>query len=394
LKCRSKYAEVLILKKSDFMKLKNDYTNNIFDVLEESSADYKIMNIKRKIISELFKLKVNTKNIKRKYKELIQYFLNKQFTGIFESSLSTIFDNFEEIVDKELPNIQDFQVNNENTSIREALNINSQKDKDFHRKEMLGNYNLSIRNKENIGLLNKNSNPESLNNLTKKPEVCIDSDSIIGYIKEKGRKRNNHINFQSNKSLNSSYLMYDSLNRSKITKNSLLFNDKTIEKNCQKIINFIDTNIRRSETESVYSREKEFNKKINYKLKHEVEDYQSTYHRQTQSIFSSYYHLGKIKKDISQNEYQKFPKVRFENLSAQKVVDLNLLSQTIKFIFTDVNNKDNVIEPFFYSQSLSNLGKNSKRNDLDNEKICTLELNETLIFDRLLNIKEKLKLLV
>jgi hypothetical protein len=303
-------------------------------------------------------------------------------------------DNFEQLVDKELPNLHDYQVNNENTSICEALNINSQKDKDFPHKEILLINNPSIKIKEQNGLLNQYSCPETLNNLRKKPEECYNNDSEIRYIKEKGRKKNNQTVYQYNKSLNSNYLIHDSFNRSKITKTSLLINDKTIERNCQKIINLIDKNIRRSETESVYSREKEFNKKINYKFKNEIEDYQSIPHTQTRSIFSSYYHFTKMKKDSSLNEFLKYPKDRFENLSAQKVVDLHLLSQTFKFIFTDVNTKDNIIEPYGYSQSFCNNSKSSNRNDLDNEGICTIEIKESLIFDKLLNIKEKLKLLV
>ena len=85
LKCKSDFSDLLVLKKSDFLKIKLLFIDNIHEIFEESLIDLEIFNRKRQLIIEMFKNGESSKDVKKKMIQLNIYLMYRGFEEYFEN---------------------------------------------------------------------------------------------------------------------------------------------------------------------------------------------------------------------------------------------------------------------------------------------------------------------
>ncbi len=130
LKCKKKYTDVLVLKKEDFIKIKNSFTSNIYDILDTSLNELKFVDKKFQLFHILSNHYKDPKIVKKKMTQLIRY--------LFEKGLD---DYLEEEIDFEEP--IDFIKTHGIEKVKELLDstdhpsINCFKNKDEHKKRMI-----------------------------------------------------------------------------------------------------------------------------------------------------------------------------------------------------------------------------------------------------------------
>jgi len=79
IKCKSDVSDILVLKKSDFLKLKNSFSNNVLDILEGSYHKFKLIQ-EREILNKLFyRFCGSSSLVKKKIKQLDHFILNKKY---------------------------------------------------------------------------------------------------------------------------------------------------------------------------------------------------------------------------------------------------------------------------------------------------------------------------
>jgi CRP-like cAMP-binding protein len=78
---KTKYVEVLVLKKNDFMRLKKTFYSNILSLLSFSLNNMELYERRRMLISEIYKYETNHKVIQNILKNLNTYLLNKEDEG-------------------------------------------------------------------------------------------------------------------------------------------------------------------------------------------------------------------------------------------------------------------------------------------------------------------------
>ena len=79
LKCKSDFSELLVLKKSDYQKIKLSFIENILEILKESLIEFEIFNRRKQIIIEMFKNGESSKNIKKRvFSPFVSLVLQKQ----------------------------------------------------------------------------------------------------------------------------------------------------------------------------------------------------------------------------------------------------------------------------------------------------------------------------
>jgi hypothetical protein len=106
LKCKSSMAEILVLKKNDFHKLKRIFNNNMINILENSLYELKRIEERKILIKHLFRFCGKISLVKKKIKQLRAYCLNQELMSYFNNNLNInkhhnfIFkDNVEEVIE-------------------------------------------------------------------------------------------------------------------------------------------------------------------------------------------------------------------------------------------------------------------------------------------------------
>ena len=85
IKCKSNFSDLLVLKKSDFFKIKIFFIQNILKIFENSLIDMEIINKKRKLVIELFKSLESSNNVKKRMKQLNTFLFQRDFREYFEN---------------------------------------------------------------------------------------------------------------------------------------------------------------------------------------------------------------------------------------------------------------------------------------------------------------------
>jgi len=95
LKCKSTNAEVLILRKEDFINIKNSFNENILQILRDSYNTLEVVDKRRQQFLRLYKFENSIMGVKRMMKELSMYLFERDFNAYY-------------YFDKELENANDF----------------------------------------------------------------------------------------------------------------------------------------------------------------------------------------------------------------------------------------------------------------------------------------------
>ena len=82
-KCNDKFAEILILKKLNFLKIKNAFNNNIFDILDRSYDEFKKIEERRQLKINFFLNYGKANVVKKKMRKLNMYLFNKEFNDYY-----------------------------------------------------------------------------------------------------------------------------------------------------------------------------------------------------------------------------------------------------------------------------------------------------------------------
>jgi len=96
LKCKSKLSEVLVLKKSDFMKVKNAFNENIIKILRESYKTLEIVDKRRQQFLQLYFYENSVYGVKSIMKDLNIYLMKKGFNNYYYNN--TDFENANEFL--------------------------------------------------------------------------------------------------------------------------------------------------------------------------------------------------------------------------------------------------------------------------------------------------------
>jgi hypothetical protein len=79
IKCKSEYCDILVLKKSNFLKIKNAFSSNILDILEGSYNRYKLIQRIENLSRLFFRFCGSSTLVKKKIKQLDYLLFNKRF---------------------------------------------------------------------------------------------------------------------------------------------------------------------------------------------------------------------------------------------------------------------------------------------------------------------------
>jgi hypothetical protein len=216
--CKSKSADLLVLKENDFLKIKSSFFDSIFEILEESFKQLEILDKRRQVVMELFKFYKNTKEVKEKLRYLniylmdegfINYYLNNvDFEEAYEFLDKHNYTTIKEILDKIMNQTSKKRAKEEKIKIK----INSNKTLDnLNEKFVLQDKNHQIQNirNETINRIN-NFNKESLIQIINDKSYDNEINSIDYPLKDSERSNSNLKNLskivQPNHSANSSIL--------------------------------------------------------------------------------------------------------------------------------------------------------------------------------------------
>ena len=108
LKCKTKTSEILVLKKSDFLKVKNCFVNDVLDILDHSFKNFEVLDKRRQVFIRLLKYCNSLDIVKKRMRQLNVFLMDKGFKNWFEHDI-----DFEEA--------NDFLVRNQISSIKLLL---------------------------------------------------------------------------------------------------------------------------------------------------------------------------------------------------------------------------------------------------------------------------------
>ena len=108
IRCKSSNAEILILKREDFIKIKNSFKKNIISILKESYLTLEIIDKRRQQFLQLYKYENCIFGVKRIMKELNMYLMERDFDEYY-------------YLDKELEDANDFILNHDFENISKIL---------------------------------------------------------------------------------------------------------------------------------------------------------------------------------------------------------------------------------------------------------------------------------
>jgi hypothetical protein len=79
LKCKSKYADLLVLKKSDYLKIKNKFYSEIYSILNKSLKELEIADQKKLLVSKITNLFPKINVATKKLSKINKVFLEEEF---------------------------------------------------------------------------------------------------------------------------------------------------------------------------------------------------------------------------------------------------------------------------------------------------------------------------
>ena len=194
LKCKCDFSELLVLKKSDYQKIKLSFIENILEILKESLIEFEIFNRRKQIIIEMFKNGESSKNIKKKMRQLNLLFLQWEFNNNSEKDI-IYEDNNDLILNYDLKNLKvlmdylddpNFILNTLNGS-KEHLNIiskNCSKRKSLFLKRNSQKYNELLNRIKKTDLYNPSllqSGVKNTNNITREMNHSNDLGSEMNH---------------------------------------------------------------------------------------------------------------------------------------------------------------------------------------------------------------------
>ncbi len=200
LKCKSKLSEVLVLKKSDFMKIKNAFNENVIKILRESYKTLEIVDKRRQQFLQLYFYENSVFGVKSIMKDLNIYLMKKGFNNYYYHN--TDFENANEfLINNDFQTImrlikgKEFQQNRRKTILLK---------KDFNKTKS----RLSFASKSKIFSENfdKNLNNESTKNTSNKCNIfnskgnniaLLSQNTCIDAIKAKNAMTKNYTENQS-----------------------------------------------------------------------------------------------------------------------------------------------------------------------------------------------------
>ena len=127
LKCKTKYAEILVLKKQDFIKVKNAFNQNIIKTLRESFKTLEVIEKRRHQFLRLYHYENSVEGVKTIIRRLNMYLMEKGFDDYYNE-------------DKDFKEANDFIIENDFKYIMRLLQSN------FFQGKRLGTSHFSKRN--------------------------------------------------------------------------------------------------------------------------------------------------------------------------------------------------------------------------------------------------------
>jgi hypothetical protein len=85
LKCKSKTAEILVLKKNDFQKLKRIFNDNLINILENSLKELRKIEVRKILMKHLLKFCGTSELVRKKIKQLKMLCLNQELIRYFDA---------------------------------------------------------------------------------------------------------------------------------------------------------------------------------------------------------------------------------------------------------------------------------------------------------------------
>ena len=157
-KCNHKCAEILILKKSNFLKIKNAFNNNVFGILESSYDDFKKIEERRQLKIDLFLYYGKASVIRKKMRLLNMYLFNKGFNNYYYND-QQMDEVYQFLLKYDFDIIQKIMMELENPVL---INKNSM-NKNIGNSHMIEHTNSIIKNDDNsICEINDNKRGEEI----------------------------------------------------------------------------------------------------------------------------------------------------------------------------------------------------------------------------------------
>jgi len=390
--CKSKSANVLVLKENDFLKIKSSFFDSIFEILEESFKQLEILDKRRQVVMELFKFYQNMKEVKEKLRYLNIYLMDEGFIDYylndldFEEAYDFLdqhnYSAIKEILDKIMNQTCKKKVKEEKIKIKinsnktldnftEKLVLPNQKDQFYN----IGNDTLNRNdnfNKESLiqivndkSLENEISNiehplrdNESSNIYLKNPSKIIlpnsSADTSILHLRKEHKHHSSNIESSSpikfpsnlrsssNKKTNKFSTRYDMLSNDKGVNNKLLNVDYCLDKNSDNPTGSFERRRKKSSTNNPNNRNPLLKNLSNIEKKQRMKNFNDVF--------------TKVSRNLNNNRIQ-------ENLERESFLNektLNLLNSNKTNIFYRNSNKKSNFSSKIYNNSVS---RNKEFND-------------------------------
>jgi hypothetical protein len=124
LKCKSKNTEMLVLKKNDYLNIKNVFSENIVEILKKSYDTLERIDKKKKVILELLKIDDNPQSIKKFMKIINREMMMNDFDNYYNND-----ENFVDDVDYLVQNQDKLTKIFKNTIIQTQTNLEKKQTK-------------------------------------------------------------------------------------------------------------------------------------------------------------------------------------------------------------------------------------------------------------------------
>ena len=179
IKCKSSVAEILVLKREDFIKIKNNFKSNIINILKESYSDLETLNMRTQQFLQLYKYENSVFGVKTIIKDLNMYLLERDFDEYYynKKELEDANDfilkhNFEEISKV----LIEYKKTNKNSKIRFENNLKSKVKNNLSKKVS------KTKDHDEKIVIDTNKIPDNFNSFKLNPNNSIknnEEDSII-----------------------------------------------------------------------------------------------------------------------------------------------------------------------------------------------------------------------
>jgi hypothetical protein len=383
LKCKSKSAEIFVLKKEDFLKIKAKYNQNIFDILEKSLEDFKKIDAKTKIYISLLNETNCSEMVKRKFKKLESFFLENGFNEYF-------FNN------KELIDIYDYLIENDVPVIKTLLSNMENKKRRF-------TLTKEIESREERSKISKKISNGRLQNETARKKTKEMSEEMTRMVSPK-KKKDSNVNVNVRKS---SFAYFPSSNiisennpnseKTVIKKsgtNQEFMNkmNKKMRKSYMKIKTELDLNVIKNDSQKFNYREIRFNNImnnfINKRTTNTAKNFQNVNLQKSSSICEvkpSYQEMKFLTKTFNKDQSRRKKHRAFGHLLFEHVINLSILAKDNRLVENSNHVSFGLIDKNI-SNDMSKKGKIKRKRRLSNENFLN-GLRENLTFRKNSQIK-------